>query len=1040
MGFRRSGENYLLNCVHGAGKGVWIAVLILNLIYTSTANAQVYTPFFKTIKTEQGLSHNKVNRIMEDSRGFIWIGTEDGLNRYDGRYFKIFHRTENGKGGIGGNIINDIYEDKEGIIWIATADGGLTKYDYRLAPAQQFKQFRFAPGKKFGIPENNILRISESNGTLWLATSKSYVTRFNKTTERFDVPVKTGTRSILTLKQISADTLVVGRAGGGLLWINTRTLAFKQNERYKDLYKNHPHASVTGIYRDKTKNLWLSSWDNVLYKYSSADEAQGREGSVVAVPGAINDEVIPYAEDRHQQLWMGSKNSGLTIADSSGNFHNYKHDPLKEGTIANNRINHIFLSRSGIAWIGTDNGLSVYNPLFSTFKQHLLPLQARDIKINDFHNDTADNLWIATSEGLYLRRAGNTHYEHRKLSYKGAKLNISKIFIDPAGTFYLGTDYTLFVYNPKNNRLAVLPNTEKDPVMKKLISSRIVSIVYDSVGSHPALIVSPIGHYLTYYDFKEKRWISRADKQVDIISKFGIQDNLIEKFTKTSSGKLWIATNKSGLGEWDIGKSRQIQYFGADENNRGSLRTSHVFDILPDASKGVWISTYGGGLNYFDSRSRKFTHVLESSNLTEGMEKDVQGNLWMIANGHVHMYEPRTKIYSCYDLPGVEKIGGLKGYIYRDASNKLYVAGMNTFVIFDPAKIARIKNEPDIYLTDFRIFNASYSHYLNQKTVNLDYKQNYFSIEFSAPDFSGDNVFYAYKLEGLDKDWVQAGKINVATYANLSGGKYTFKVRATNWQTTRIQRYASIVIIIKPPFWMTWWFYLLVFIAFVIIGATIYVFRIQEIIKRQSIRNGIAQDLHDSIGSTLSSILVYTEVAKNHQEHKRPGKLSSVLGSIEAVSTEMISEMADIVWAINPKNDHVCGIIDRIKAYGMPLCEASSINFQVQAGVKILQIPLDMKARKNLYLILKESLNNAVKYSDCSNLFVEITLKGKFIQFKIADDGKGFCPVKVQSEMNMSLSGNGLENLKLRAEELSASLTIWSEPNEGTLITLTMPI
>jgi ligand-binding sensor domain-containing protein len=1019
-------------------KGIFTTLLLIAIF--SPAECQVYTPFFKNLNVVQGLSHNKINRIIEDQRGFIWIGTEDGLNRYDGRYFKIFRRSENGKQGIGGNIINDIYEDKQGVLWIGTADGGLTRYDYRLSPDKQFKQYRFTPGRKDGIPENNILRISESNGALWLATSKSYVVRFNKTTERFDSPVKKGTRAILSLRLISADTLLVGRAGGGTLWINTRTLSAGQDDGYMNLYSSHPHASITGMYRDKNRKLWVSSWDNRLYVYNSSNIVHNRVGKVIDVPGAVNDEVTPYAEDRYGQLWMGSKNSGVILADRTGKFHNYHYNPFKDGSVASDKVNHVFISRGGIVWVGTDNGLSIYNPLFSSFEQYTFPRLAKDIIVNDFYHDPCDNLWVATSEGLYLKRPGDADFEHRNLNYKGLKLNVTKIFIDNDGTFYLGTDYTLFIYDPLQNALSVLPNTDKDPVMSKLISSRIVSIVRDTVGDHPALIVSPYGHYFTYYDFREKRWVSRVDKKASIIDKFDIRDNLIQKFAKTVSGELWIATRKSGLGEWDGGKARKINYFGADENNRGSLRTSHVFDIVQDATKGFWISTYGGGLNYFDSHSRKFSHVYESSNLTEGMEKDRKGNLWMIANGHIHRFEPKSKIYSCYNLPGLEKNGGLKGYVYRDAANRLYAGAINSFIIFDPSKIDRIADEPNIYLTDFQIFNTSYSHYLHQKAIHLDYKQNYFSIEFAAPDYSGDNVVYSYQLEGLDKKWIQAGKRNFATYANLPGGRYVFKVRATNWQTERIQHYASIIIIIKPPFWMMWWFYLLLSIVLGVIGMLLYYLRVTEIIKRQSIRNGIAQDLHDNVGSTLSSILVYTEVAKNHQQNERSSQLTAVLGSIESVSAEMISEMADIVWAINPKNDHLYGIIDRIKAYGMPLCEARDIHFQVIVDPKLLLIALDMKVRKNLYLILKESLNNAVKYAECQKILLEIVLTGKHLHFTLSDNGKGFCQTSVNEQITKSLSGNGLENLKMRAEELSATLKITSKLNKGTTISLILQV
>jgi len=1012
-------------------------LIFIFFFVNSQVTAQVYIPFFKSIRTEQGLSHNKVNRIMEDSRGFIWIGTEDGLNRYDGRYFKIFRRSENGTSGISGNIINDIFEDTKGVIWIATADGGLTRYDYRLEPKLQFKQYKFKPNQKFGITENSILRIVESNGCLWLATSKSYVLRFNKSTERFDVPVKIGTQAILSLLNVGKDTLLVGRAGGGILRINTKNLSAEQDERYMDLYTPLPHGSISGMFRDRNRNLWIGSWDNKLYRYPSIDLAEGKR---VDIPYAHNDEFIPYAQDNYGQIWMGSKNSGLTITGKNDTHYNYRYNAIKDGTIANDHINHIFISRSGIVWVGTNNGLSTYNPLFSTFQQYKLKREKKDITVNDFYKDQQNKLWIATTQGLFVKSPNSEAFENRKLSYQGIPLNISKIFVDVDGTFYLGSDYTLFIYDRDKNKLTVLPNTEKDPVMKKIISSRVVSIVRDTIGQHPVLIVSPYGHYFSYYDLHDKKWVTREDVQDSIIEKYDIRDNLIGKFVKSSSGKLLMATNKYGLGEWDANGRNKIKYFGSDETNYGSLRTSHVFDILQDSPSGFWITTYGGGLNYFDRYKGQFKHIQESSNLAEGLQKDYQGNLWIIANGYINRYDRKSKIYSFYDLPGLKQAGGIRGYIYRDDQGKLYAGGTNTFVVFDPKQIAKIENEPRIFLTDFQIFNTSYSQYLSQKTIKLDHEQNYFSIEYSAPDFTSDNVFYSYKLEGFDKNWTQAGKRNFANYANLPGGKYVFKVRATNWKTDNIQHFASVEIEISPPFWLEWWFYVLVVTALVMIGLAIYFFRIGEIIKRQGIRNGIAQDLHDHVGSTLSSILIYTAVARNHHKNERPAQVNGVLENIEDASTEMISEMADIVWAINPKNDHLYYIVDRIKSYALPLCRAIDVNFSIVADDKILNLALDMKARKNLYLLLKESLNNAIKYSACKNIKLSIQVQNKSIHLQLSDDGIGFSPQDADKNAVHSLSGNGLKNLRDRADEFYAKLEIISELGKGTTISLVFPV
>jgi ligand-binding sensor domain-containing protein/anti-sigma regulatory factor (Ser/Thr protein kinase) len=949
--------NQTINSLHQALKYILFTIILISC----QASAQVYVPFFKNLKTEDGLSHNTVNKIMQDSRGFIWIATEDGLNRYDGRYFKVFRRTEDGKSGISGNIINDICEDKKGIMWIATADGGITSYDYRTESGAQFKQYKFKPDQKSGIPDNNILRIVDSGGYLWLTTAENRVVRFNRGTGKFDT------------NKISRQTV-------------NRTSAVKNTLQVR------------------------------------------------------KDQLIPYAKDRFNQVWLGSRNSGITIVGENGKKYNYRYHAFKEGTIASNHVNHIFISRAGIVWVGTDNGLSYYNPLFSSFRQYNLEKKDSDITINDFYRDELNRLWVATNQGLFVKCPGSAQFEHKQLSYRGIPLNITKIFVDVDKTFYLGTDYTLFVYDPSKNALNLLPNTEHDPVMKKLIGSTIVSIVRDTIGSHAVLIVSPYGHFLTYYDLNQKKWISRGNEKSAINGQLGVKDNLIEKFKKTSSGDVMLATNKFGLGEWDGNMKHKISYYGANEKIYGSLGTSHVFDILQVSPDGFWISTYGNGLNYFDDKSKTFSHVPESSNITEGLEKDHNGNLWMIANTHLHMFNPATKVYSCYDLPGLKHLGGLKGYIYRDNQGRLYAGGTNTFVEFNPGEIEKINHEPNVYLTDFQIFNTSYSECLNHKTIRLSHEQNYFYIEYAAPDFSGDNVVFAYKLEGLDKNWIQAGKRNFATYANLPGGRYVFKVRANNWKTDSVQHYASIEFEISPPFWLKWWFYMLILIALTTISLLVYCFRVGQIIKRHTVRNSIAKDLHDHVGSTLSSILIYIRVAKNHQQNERPAEVNDILGNIEEVSTEIISEMADIVWAIDPKNDYLSTIVDRIKGYGMPLCNALNINFSVIADARILNLSLEMKDRKNLYLVLKESLNNAIKYSECKNIKLSILIKNRSVHVKVVDDGIGFISEHAAQDAAHSLSGNGLINVKTRADDLGAKLEISSTPFKGTTIALIFPV
>ncbi len=1010
-------------------------LLVTIVMLTQTIIAQQQTPYFNTLRTDNGLSHNKVNCILQDKRGFIWFGTEDGLNRYDGKYFTVFRRTPGDTTCISGNIVSDLLEDENGIIWIATEDGGLSAYDYRQPSARQFRQYRYKADNENGIPENHInVIVDDHNGYLWVGTGNYRTRRFNKKTGEFSHPVKTGTTSILSLSVDASDTLWVGRAGGGLLKVNTRTLKFTGDKRYDDLYVRLPHVSVTSLFLDHNKDMWYGAWDKALYHY---DHLKKTEEAFRFTPGKNsfpNDEINAFAEDKDHRLWMAAKDSGLVVYDQDQHhFYHYKHHPFIDGSIVNDHVNDVYIDRTGIVWVGTNNGISYHNPLYYPFKQTFLPETGGDISIFDFYKDPAGRLWIGTNNGIFIKHPGKHTFEHRKLTYKGQQLAVTKFFADQDGTFYIGTDYTLFVYDTLKGTLTTLPNTESDPVMKKLIASRIVSIVKDTMRNHPVLIVSPYGHYLSYYDFTDKVWVTRSDSVRAILKRYNLKDNLVRKMSKATNGNIWLATARHGLGDWPQKEGQQVKYL-QDINNED------VYDIQEGQKGHIWVSSYGGGLNYLNVQTQKVQHITESSNLTEGLQTDEKGNVWMVCNGHIHKYDPSVRIYSCYDLPTLQKNGGVRGYMYKDNEGNIYVGGTNYYLTFNPRDIARINTEPPVYLTDFKIFNDSHSDLLQKRAVELDYTKNYFSIEFSAPEFSGDNIQYSYMLAGVDKEWNNVGKRNFAYYSNLKGGDYTFMVKASNWKGVFGDRVTALRITIIPPFWTRWWFYLL---CTVLIAGAIYLiyrYRINELLKRQEIRNGIAQDLHDSVGSTLSGISVYSEVARIYNEQHKSEQLKELLTTIGTTANEMISEMSDIVWAINPKNDHVSSIVKRMESYAKPLCTAKKIHFIFDCDQKIETLNLAMHQRKNFYLIFKEAVNNALKHAACSIIKVNISYRRNVLELNIQDDGIGFDHQAVQDPSVRSLSGNGLNNIRHRASEMKADLGIESEPYKGTYLKLSFPV
>lgn len=1005
--------------------------------------AQIPSLYFDRLTMQNGLSHNKVNCIIRDHRGFMWFGTNDGLNRYDGHNFVVFRYEAGNPSTISGNIISDILEDEKGVLWIATADGGLTRYDYRLSPDRQFKQFRHKAGDSNSIPENTLTTLLfDKAGYLWLGTSSMAVLRFDRATEKFDKPLLRG--GIMDMALDTKGTIWAGRMGGGMLRVDPQNLQFKMDDGYRDLYAKLPHQVVTAVYADE-QHVWFGSWDKVLYRRSLADGTEVVLQKTTDPFSFRNDEIACFTRDIQGRIWMGGRLGGLQVYDNkTGLFYNYRYDPAREGTIADDCINALYTDPKGVIWIATNKGISINRPIQQQFEQIFLPAATshggNNITIYDFH-EQGDDLWIGTSEGIYIRRAGEQLFTCIPLFYKGNRLKVTKFFRDADGTVYIGTDYSLFVLDVNSFEVSLLPNTEKDKVMGKIIDSRVVSIVRDTIDGNPVLLLAPYGHFLAYYDLVEKRWITRRDTLKNVITRFNLRDNnLIRKMYRARDGRLWLTTTKQGLGVRAVKGKPAFQFHFSGTSKPGDVASDNVYDLTEDAAGNFWVSTYGGGLHYFNQSSQRFTHITASNNLLEGMKLDKNGNVWVISNGDLHKYDPLRKSYISFQVPDIEKSGGVRGDIFSDHKGNMYAAGRSYFIMFNPLRVQEEHSVPQVFFTDFKIFNESFNELLQKEKIKLAYDQNYFTVEFAAPDFSArHDIRYAYMLEGRDGRWIDIGNRTSQEFSNLEAKDYVLKVRATNNAGIWNEKIATIHITIKPPFWQRWWFYGLCALVIGLIIYTIYRYRIDQLLKQQAIRNKIAQDLHDNVGSTLSSISVYSQVAKIYNEQERQGDLKQTLEKISDTSGEMISEMNDIVWAINPRHDSMDTILQRMESFARPLLASRGIafHFDVEPGIK--QVNLEMTRRKNFYLIFKEAVNNALKYAQCKNLWVTIRLRHHQVELEVKDDGVGFDMEKIQLYASQSLSGNGLRNMEMRAAEMKGIWKISSKPGEGAIVHLRFP-
>ncbi|HEX6332808.1 MAG TPA: ATP-binding protein, partial [Flavisolibacter sp.] len=527
------------------------------------------------------------------------------------------------------------------------------------------------------------------------------------------------------------------------------------------------------------------------------------------------------------------------------------------------------------------------------------------------------------------------------------------------------------------------------------------------------------------------------DSAANIISRFHIRDNLVRRFFRDEAGRTWLATAKEGLGFWDR-DSGYITYFNAAHG----LQNNHVFDIAPAGNGNLWISSYGGGLHFFDARKKMFQPVI-SANLGEGICTDTRGNVWMISNGDLHRYDVRTRQYATFHLPDLRKSGSVKGKLFRDGRGYLYAGGTGYMLRFHPDSVQESHEIPNVVLTGFSVFNQPKGHLLNDPSIRLRQKENYITFEFAAPYFApGADVYYSYKLDGFDDDWIETSR-NYVSYSNLPGGSYTFRVRASRTPGMWPADHAAAVLEIIPPVWKRGWFIALSALALLVIAYMIYRYRINELLQRQSIRNRIAQDLHDNVGSTLSSISVYSQVARIYHTQHRQTELQSTLEKISSTSSDMISELNDTVWAINPRNDHMEVIIQKMESFARPLLVTQQIRFSLQVQPAVYAVNLDMDQRKNFYLVFKEAINNILKYANATSVTTTIEVRDRWMHMTVEDDGRGF-NVSDTSEGYKSSDvfggGNGLKNMQLRAAQLGGSLQIDSQAGRGTSIRLKFPV
>ena len=515
-------------------------------------------------------------------------------------------------------------------------------------------------------------------------------------------------------------------------------------------------------------------------------------------------------------------------------------------------------------------------------------------------------------------------------------------------------------------------------------------------------------------------------------SRPGPFDRTLSMTNSRHSGIKWLGYNGGGgfsKNEW-TGKLIRSYKIPSKTPNQSTSNT--ITCIREDEQGDLWMGTYGGGIVHFDPDSRSFINYTQSDGLkgdfVNCVLEDDSSRLWISTSNGLCVLDTRRNsiIQPDIDLSFPSNDLVPNGTML-DNGRMIFFAGKK-IVEIDPVSFLRSPISTQLLISSFKVFNDEKVLPGNgdQGEFRLRYNQNFFSFEYSLLKSNPNApVQYAYMLEGFDRDWNYVKERKTAYFTNVPAGNYVFRVKAMD-RTGQWAHYSHPVFLhIIAPFWQRWWF--LVAVAAVIVTALylFYRYRIGQVKKLFGLRTKISHDLHDEVASTLSGIRLYSELAKQQLANNESLQVKKSLDLIAVNASEMKEDMSDIIWAINPANDSFGKLLQKLKVYASETCAAAGIRFQLLTDEPIPAEKLTMEQRRNIYLICKEAINNAVKYSGARNIVLKVAQLERSVHIRITDDGKGFDP-------EITVNGNGVLNMQMRSKEIGANLEIQSRQGVGT--------
>ncbi len=1002
---------------------MWAALLLVYPVGVYKAKAEQLP--IKAYTIADGLARDHINRIKQDSHGFIWFCTNEGVSRFDGYEFTNYQLAD----GLPHRIVQAFLETRDGTYLFGTFSG-LVEFSptstnakgshFTLIPTGEstesqyitklledetgavlcatakglYKLRREARGWQVTLVDafSNLLLTSlafDHQGVLWVSASTGLYALFaDGTVEHYTTQNGLSSNPTHALLVDNQDRLWVATGDGLNLLVNDTRAKRKRVSQVFKVQEGLFYNMINVVFQASDGRIWVGTRGGLNYLVEPKNNNGLSFRGYKTEQGLLNVDILDITEDRDHNLWLGAESGGAMKIAHAGFTSYFESDGLGNG-----HISQVFSDLDGSVYVLADGFFNLI-PVFMRFDGHgfvkAQPNLPPKVELTWGWNhlvvhDHAGDWWVPTAHGLY-RFSGYKSFSElatakptRVYTVKDGMSadTVFRLFEDARGDLWFSTvdDYRcnqrwerssdkIYSYSPPEYEVPVAAGT---------------AYANDPAGN---LWVGFYVNGVARYANGKFRLFAEKD---------GMFTDFVRAIYVDSKQRLWIATN-SGLARVNdpLAETPQFIKYTTTEG----LATNQVTAIVEDRWGQIYLGT-GRGIDRLDPDSGKIKHYSTADGLADNFInvslRDAQGALWFGTLRGLSRFVPEE------ERPLLPPTVIIKG---------LTVAG-------DKQTISELGQ------TEVQI-------------AALNYRQNQVQVDFLSISYApGDVLRYQYKLEGSGNDWSAPSEQRSITLANLASGNYRFLVRAINSDGTLSSQPASVTFRILPPFWSSWWFMTLTILLTAVAVYLFFRYRVNRLLEIERVRTRIAADLHDDIGASLSHIAVVSEVAKL-QLPEQDSQLSKNLSVIARISGEAVDSMSDIVWAVNPQRDHLYDLTRRMRNFASELLSARNITFSFNVPGEAEDIRVGADVRRQIFLIYKESLNNVARHSGCTRAEIEMHIEGKRLVLKVSDNGRGF-------DMNNGVRGNGLKNMQKRAESLGGEVRLSSSQGNGTTLRLEMP-